>query len=191
MKFKELFTTDNGIFGTVFSPDFPYEYQKIFGDALPRTLDVYAVMTFGNKLLSDSITADNYKDIVSSVITVNVAGWVKQAEAMTAEYDVLKPVTREVNRTETRTTDETSESENLMSDKVYNDTDFNQNNKENETGSKNKTETVTVSDIESGNGTNKNISENIQKEIELRKINFRKNIIFALLQEITINIYES
>ncbi|UWG73978.1 MAG: hypothetical protein [Bacteriophage sp.] len=190
MKFKELFTTDNGIFGTVFSPDFPDEYQKIFGDALPKTLDVYAVMTFGNKLLSDSITADNYKDIVSSVITVNVAGWVKQAEAMTAEYDVLKPVTREVNRTETRTTDETSESENLMSDKVYNDTDFNQNNKENETGSKNKTETVTVSDIESGNGTNKNISENIQKEIELRKINFRKNIIFALLQEITISIYE-
>ena len=109
---------------------------------MPKTLDVYAVMTFGNKLLSDSITADNYKDIVSSVITVNVAGWVKQAEAMTAEYDVLKPVTREVNRTETRTTDETSESENLMSDKVYNDTDFNQNNKENETGSKNKTETV-------------------------------------------------
>lgn len=190
MKFKELFTTDNGIFGTVFSPDFPDEYQKIFGDALPKKLDVYAVMTFGNKLLSDSITADNYKDIVSSVITVNVAGWVKQAEAMTAEYDVLKPVTSEVNRTETRTTDETSESENLMSDKVYNDTDFNQNNKENETGSKNKTETVTVSDIESGNGTNKNISENIQKEIELRKINFRKNIIFALLQEITLSIYE-
>lgn len=188
MKFKELFTTDNGIFGTVFSPDFPDEYQKIFGDALPKTLDVYSVMTFGDKLLSDSITAENYKDIVSSVITVNVAGWVKQAEAMTAEYDVLKPVTREVNRTETRTTDETSESENLMSDKVYNDTDFNQNNKENETGSKNKTETVTVSDIESG--TNKNISENIQKEIELRKINFRKNIIFALLQEITISIYE-
>ena len=103
MKFKELFTTDNGIFGTVFSPDFPDEYQKIFGDALPKTLDVYAVMTSGNKMLSDSITAENYKDIVSSVIKVNVAGWVKQAEAMTAEYDVLKPVTREVNRTETRT----------------------------------------------------------------------------------------
>ena len=189
MKFKELFTADNGIFGTVFRPKFQPEYLVIFGTVPPKTLDTYAFMNFGNKMLSDSITVDNYKDIVSSVITVNVAGWVKQAEAMSAEYDVLKPVTREVNRTDTRTTDETSESENIMADKVYNDTNFNQNNKENETGSKNRTETVSRKDIERGIGINKNIAENIQKEIELRKISFKKNIIFALLQEITINIY--
>lgn len=190
MKFNELFTTGNGIFETIFQPDFPDDFSQIFGDTLAKSLDLQATMLYGNRLLLDAVTTETYRDIVTSVISMNVSNWVKQAKTMNSEYDVLKPVIHEINRTETRTTDETNESENTTSEKVYNDTEFNENNKEHGTGTNNKTETVTVTDTESGIGSNKNISETIQKEMMLRAINWKKNIIFALVKEITIDIYE-
>lgn len=190
MKINELLTVDNGIFQTVFQTEFPDEFTNIFGTTSAKSLDIQVVKMYGNRTLLACVTPDNYKEFVRAIIEMNVDNWVKCANAMNAEYNVLNPVIRETNRTETRETDETNNSENVESEKVYNDTEFNENNKSNESGTANKTETVTYKNTESGIGSNKNISETIQKEMTLRAINWKNSIIFALIKEIIIDLYE-
>lgn len=190
MKINELLTVDNGIFQTVFKTEFPDEFTNIFGTTSEKSLDIHVVKKYGNRTLLACVTPETYKEFIRTVIEMNVDNWVKCANAMNAEYSVLKPVIRETNRTEKRETDETNKSENVESEKVYNDTDFNENNKSNESGTTNKTETVTFKNTESGIGSNKNISETIEKEMMLRTINWKNSIIFALIKEIIIDLYE-
>lgn len=190
MKINDILKTDNGIFQAIFKPEFPDEFTKIFGTTSAKSLDIQVVKMYGNRVLLQCITAENYTEFVRAVIEMNVTGWVKQSDAMNAEYEVLKPVTKQTDRTETRSVDETNESENVESGKVYNDTEFEENNKTNESGKANKTETVTYKNSESGIGSGENISEIIKKEMSLRAINWKNNIIFAIIKEITIDIYE-
>ena len=152
MKYSELFTKGNGIFATVFKTEYPTEYAAIFGDTDPTKLDAYALLMYGGKTVVSSITSDNASDVVSAVIAVNVQGWEREAAAMLADYDVLTPVTGQVERTETVTLQESTDN----------------------------TET----------GASKSISSEIAKELQLRRDNWRKNIIFALVSEITTSIYE-
>lgn len=124
MKYSELFTKGNGIFATVFKTEYPTEYTAIFGDTDPTKLDAYALLMYGGKTLASSITGDNARDVVSAVIAVNVQGWEREAEAMLADYDVLTPVTGQVERTETLTLQESTDNTETGANKAFNDTDF-------------------------------------------------------------------
>lgn len=124
MKYSELFTTGNGIFATVFKTEYPTEYAAIFGDTDPTKLDAYALLQFGGKTVVNSINAENASDVVSAVIAVNVQGWEREAAAMLADYDVLTPVTGEIERTETVTLQESTDNTETGANVAFNDTDF-------------------------------------------------------------------
>ena len=124
MKYSELFTKGNGIFATVFKTEYPTEYAAIFGDTDPTKLDAYALLMYGGKTVVSSITSDNASDVVSAVIAVNVQGWEREAAAMLADYDVLTPVTGQVERTETVTLQESTDNTETGANKAFNDTDF-------------------------------------------------------------------
>lgn len=190
MKLSEIFNKDNGIFATVFAVDYPTEFAAIFGDTKPETVDIYTLFHYGGKTLANSITADNAKDVVSAVIAINVQGWQREAAAMLADYDVTTPVTGEVTRTETITSNESTDGTETGANKAFNDTEFSDSDRQTSTDEKNRTEERTTTETSKGTGAAKSISAEIAKEMELRRDNWRKNIIFALVNEITTSIYE-
>jgi hypothetical protein len=190
MKCSELFTKDNGIFATVFKTEYPTEYAAIFGDTDPTKLDAYALLMYGGKTVVSSITGDNARDIVSAVIAVNVQGWEREAAAMLADYDVLTPVTGSVERTETVTLQESTDNTETGANKAFNDTDFSDSDRKTANDERNRTEERQTTETSKGTGASKSISTEIAKELQLRRDNWRKNIIFALIRELTTSIYE-
>lgn len=189
MKYKELFTTERAIFATIFAPDFPEQYKAIFGETIPQVYDVTAILTCGNKTLLDSITPDSYKEIVTAVITVNVESWVKAANAMLAEYDAIKPVKRSVTRTEQGSENETATDSTTDSRKAFNDTDFSPDSKGQSDTEKTRSNNRDITETVVGIGEGKDITEQLRKEFAFRLDKWRKSIIFALINEITTNIY--
>ena len=190
MKYNELFTQGNGIFEEVFAPEYPTEFADIFGDTDPKKLDVYALLNFGGRTIVSSINPDNVKDVVSAVIAVNVQGWEREAAAMLADYDVLNPTTEERTVTETETTNESTDGTETGSNVPFNDTEFSDTDKTSITDNKARTSERKTTETSKGTGAGKSISQEIAKELQLRRDNWRKNIIFALVNEITTKIYE-
>lgn len=190
MKYSELFTKDNGIFATVFKTEYPTEYAAIFGDTDPAKPDAYALLQFGGKTVVNSISTDNAKDVVSAVIAMNVQGWVREAAAMLAGYDVLTPTTGETERTETVTLQESTDNTETGANKAFNDTGFSDSDRKTANDERNRTESRKTTETSKGTGTGKSIPAEIAKELQLRRDNWRKNIIFALVSELTTGIYE-
>lgn len=186
MKYSELFTKGNGIFETVFKTEYPTEYAAIFGDTDPTKLDAYALLMYGGKTVVNSVTSD----VVSAVIAINVQGWEREAAAMLADYDVLTPVTGSVERTETVTLRESADNTETGANKAFNDTDFSDSDRKTANDERNRTEERQTTETSKGTGASKSISTEIAKELQLRRDNWRKNIIFALVRELTTSIYE-
>lgn len=185
MKYSEIFTKGNGIFATVFKNEYPTEYAAIFGDTDPTKLDAYALLMYGGKTV-----VSNARDVVSAVIAVNVQGWEREAAAMLADYDVLTPVTGSVERTETVTLQESTDNTETGANKAFNDTDFSDSDRKTANDERNRTEERQTTETSKGTGASKSISTEIAKELQLRRDNWRKNIIFALVRELTTSIYE-
>lgn len=190
MKYSELFTNGNGIFATVFKTEYPTEYAAIFGDTDPTKLDAYALLMYGSKTVVSSITNDNASVIVSAVIAVNVQGWAREAAAMLADYDVLAPVTGQIERAETITLQESTDNTETDANKAFNDTDFSDSDRKTANDMRNRTESRQTTETSKGTGASKSISSEIEKELQLRRDNWRKSIIFALVRELTTSIYE-
>lgn len=190
MKYSELFTKGNGIFATVFKTEYPTEYAAIFGDTDPTKLDAYALLMYGGKTVVSSITSDNASDVVSAVIAVNVQGWKREAAAMLADYDVLTPVTGRIERKETVTLQEGADTAETGANRAFNDTVFSDSDRKTAHDERNRTEERQTSETSIGTGASKSVSTEIAKELQLRRDNWRKNIIFALVREITMSIYE-
>ena len=62
MKYNELFTSDKGIFATIFKPNYPVQYGVIFGQTIPQTYDVLASFKCGDKTLVDAVTIDDVQE---------------------------------------------------------------------------------------------------------------------------------
>lgn len=189
MLYKELFNNERGVFQTVFKAEYPDEYIHIFGDIEPKKLDLYAKIKHGGKNVLSIINEDTYKDIVSSVIAINISGWMKQADAMRKEYDVLNPTTHEVIKTQNVTSTENKDGSEIGADIAFNDEVFSDSEKKTLQDAKTRSEEKSESEKRTGLGSGKSFSEEIYKEMRLRREKWINNIIFALVSEITNSIY--
>ena len=190
MKYNELFTSDKGIFATIFKPNYPEQYGVIFGQTIPQTYDVLASFKCGDRTLVNSVTVDNYKDIVSAVIAMNVDNWVKAANIMLTDYNALKPIKREVTKKTNGNNNETANDSTTDNRKAFNDTEFSPDSKGTSESKKTYTNEQTVVESVTGIGENKDTSDILQKEFEFRLEKWRENIIFAIVNEITTSVYE-
>lgn len=189
MKIKEFFTVDNGLFETIFEPNFPVLYKSIFGEDKPNLIDIDLRFKYGNRELVDAITNETATDIVKSLITVKFDEWQKQIQVFNKEYDVLNPVTSKKTETTNNTVDETGNNNTVDSSVTFNNGDFGNDTKQQRDSTGNRQETGTKTTVENGVPSSVPTSEIIQKEMSLRKTNFKTQVITELAKELTIDIY--
>ena len=189
MKINELFTGENGLFEKIFNPLFPVLYASIFGEDDPKLIDIDLRFKYGNRTLVDAVTTETVTDIVKSIITVKFDEWQKQIQVFNNEYDVLNPVTSKETVTTSSTVDETGNNNTVDSSVTFNDGDFGNDTKQQRDSTGNRQETGTKTSSKSGIPSSIPTSEIIQKEMSLRKTNFKMQVITELVKELTIDIY--
>jgi hypothetical protein len=189
MKINELFTGENGLFEKIFAPLFPVLYKSIFGDDDPKVIDIDLCFKYGNRTLVDAVTNETATDIVKSIITVKFDEWQKQINVFNNEYDPLNPVTEKLTETTNNTVDETGNNNTVDSSVTFNDGDFGNDTKQQRDSTGNRQETGTKTVVKNGVPSSVPTSEIIQKEISLRKTNFKTQVITELAKELTIDIY--
>ena len=188
MKYKELFTEGNGLFEKYCYPDYMEGYTAIFARTEPETLDAVAAFKYGNRTLSEGLTATTAAAVLRGIISMRLGDWLKQAEAMTTEYNAVTPTTSRVTKTENRDTSEQGTDNTTNAEKAFNDDMFTDG--ERDTSEQNKTRRETVTSSTEQQGTTGNVAENVVKERELRRNKWQEKIIVALVSEITLEIYE-
>lgn len=189
MKINELFTGENGLFEKIFKPLFPVLYESIFGEDDPKLIDVDLRFKYGNRTLVDAVTNETATDIVKSIITVKFDEWQKQIQVFNNEYDVLNPVTSKTTETTNNTVDETGNNNTIDSSVTFNNGDFGNDTKQQRDSTGNRQETGTKTVVKNGIPSSVPTSEIIQKEMSLRKTNFKTQVITELAKELTIDIY--
>ena len=189
MKIKEFFTVDNGLFETIFEPNFPVLYKSIFGEDTPNLIDIDLRFKYGNRELVDAITNETATDIIKGIITVKFDEWQKQIQVFNNEYDVLNPVTSKTTETTNNTVDETGNNNTIDSSVTFNDGDFGNDTKQQRDSTGNRQETGTKTVVKNGVPSSVPTSEIIQKEMSLRKTNFKTQVITELAKELTVDIY--
>ena len=189
MKINELFTTENGLFEKIFKPLFPVLYESIFGEDDPKLIDVDLRFKYGNRTLVDAITNETATDIVKSIITVKFDEWQKQIQVFNNEYDVLNPITSKTTETINNTVDETGNNNTVDSSVTFNNGEFGNDTKQQRDSTGNRQETGTKTVVKNGVPTGVPVSEIIQKEMSLRRTNFKTQVITELAKELTIDIY--
>lgn len=189
MKINELFTVDNGLFETIFEPNFHVLYKSIFNEDDPKLIDIDLRFKYGNRELVDAITKETATDIIKGIITVKFDEWQKQIQVFNNEYDVLNPVTSKETVTENNTVDETGNNNTVDSSVTFNNGDFGNDTKQQRDSTGNRQETRTKTSVKSGVSSNVPTSEIIQKEMNLRKTNFKTQVVTEIAKEISLDIY--
>lgn len=189
MKINELFTGENGLFEKIFKPLFPVLYKSIFGEDDPKSIDIDLRFKYGNRTLVNAITSETATDIVKSIITVKFDEWQKQIQVFNNEYDPLNPVTEKLTETTNNTVDETGNNNTVDSSVTFNNGDFGNDTKQQRDSTGNRQETGTKTTVKNSLPNGVPVSEIVQKEINLRRTNFKTQIITELAKELTIDIY--
>ena len=178
----------NGLFTKVFKANYPTEYATIFGEMDSVGLDTLVILNCGEKEVLSTITQDNANTYVKNIIALSVSNWVKVANAYNTQYNVLAPTQKTTTRTNNATESENNTNTNVSSNKPYNNTTFEEYDKDNNTSDK--TRTNKAEETETITGLNcKSAVDELQKEINFSLQNWRKSIIFAIINEITKAIY--
>lgn len=189
MKINELFTGENGLFEKIFKPLFPVLYQSVFGDDDPKVIDTDFRFKYGNRVLVDAVTNETANDIVKGIITVKFDEWQKQIQVFNTEYEVLSPITEKLTETTSTNVDETGNNNTVDSSTTFNNGDFGNDTKQQRYNEGSRQETGTKTSIKNGVPSSYLTSEIIQKEINLRRTNFKMQVITDLARELTIDIY--
>ena len=189
MKINELFTTENGLFEKIFKPMFPVLYDSIFGTDDPKIIDIDFRFKYGDRTLVNAITNETANDIVKSIITVKFDEWQKQIQVFNNEYDVLNPVTSNTTETTNNTVDETGNNNTIDSSVTFNDGNFGNDTKQQRDSTGNRKETGTKTTVKNSLPNGVPVSEIVQKEMILRRTNFKTKVITELAKELTVDIY--
>ena len=189
MKINELFTTENGLFEKIFKPLFPVLYDSIFGEDDPKLIDIDFRFKYGERTLVDAITNETANDIVKSIVTVKFDAWQKQIQVFNEQYEVLSPVTEKTTETVNNTVDETGNNNSVNSSVTFDNGDFGNDTKQQRDSIGNRQETGTKTVIKNSLSGGVPVSEIIQKEMSLRKTNFKTQVITELANELTVDIY--
>ncbi len=113
----------------------------------------------------------------------------KQIQVFNNEYDPLNPVTEKLTETTNNTVDETGNNNTVDSSVTFNNGDFGNDTKQQRDSTGNRQETGTKTTVKNSLPSGVPVSEIVQKEINLRRTNFKTQVITELAKEISLDIY--
>lgn len=189
MKFKELFTGTDGIF-TVFEQSFPDAFNKIFGGIAPRQLNTYVLGVCGNKVLCDYITADSWRTFVETTISMNLFNWQRQTDAIKAEYNVALGDSVERKKTGTEGADTNETDTNLYAKKPFNNETFDDSERQARTKQRGEQRNYNLTETETKRLNGGYVTENVKREIAMRRLNLQRQIMLDIVNDITLSVYE-
>ena len=105
------------------------------------------------------------------------------------EYDPLNPVTEKLTETTNNTVDETGNNNTVDSSVTFNNGDFGNDTKQQRDSTGNRQETGTKTTVKNSLPNGIPVSEIVQKEMILRRTNFKTQVITELAKELTVDIY--
>lgn len=185
MKLNEFFTNENGIFN-IFANDFQTEFETLFANKTVTELNILSLWKYGNKTLCKDFT-DISNCVLHSVISINLQRWLKMFQVIETNFLPTQTEIETKTKTGTLQSDVSRENGNINSDKVFNDTSFVENEKNDFSENSEKTDTYNLTET-----TQKanDIIENIKKSYVLRETtNLQAQIIKEIVSQITIDIY--
>ena len=168
--------------------NFPTEYAEIFGEMDSVGLDTLVLLNYSERECINTITKDNANEYIKNIIALSVSNWVRVSSAYNAQYDVLNPIQQQTTREDQTTESANNSNTNVSSNKPYNETDFVEYDKDSTTYDNTRTNNITSTQKVVGLGS-KSVTDELTKEIEFRLNNWRKSIIFAIINDITKSIY--
>ena len=190
MKVNEYLTqTHTTGFLPVMENGYPETYKSLFGTIDPMLLDTNICMKYGDRDLISVFTNDNAVTLIKSVIILKADGWVKQANALNIDYDLLQPVTGKQVTTISENVDETNTGSDTKQSTTFNDSEFGNDERNEQTGTGNRKSEKTQSIESSGICSGKSVSEIISEEIKLRKKSLQAQVINELISELILSIY--
>ena len=189
MKFKELFTGTDGIF-TVFEQTFPDAFKKIFGEIAPRQLNTYVLGVCGNKVLCDYITADSWRSFVETTINMNLFNWERQTDAIKSEYNVALGDSVERKKTGTEGANNNETDTNLYAKKPFNNETFDDSERQARTKQRGEERTYNLTETETKHLNGGYVTENVKREIAMRRLNLQRQIMLDIVNDITLSVYE-
>lgn len=189
MKFKELFTGTDGIF-TVFEQSFPDAFNKIFGGIAPRQLNTYVLGVCGNKVLCDYITADSWRTFVETTINMNLFNWERQTDAIKSEYNVALGDSVERKKTGTEGANNNETDTNLYAKKPFNNETFDDSERQARTKQRGEERTYNLTETETKHLNGGYVTENVKREIAMRRLNLQRQIMLDIVNDITLSVYE-
>lgn len=189
MLYKDLFTPKRGVFTTIFQEHYENDYNTIFNGVSAETIDTYAYLNYGDKRLNAKITQDNHIDFIQSIISINIDNWINVVNVFNTEYNPLEPLIYRETLTENKQLDETDNKDVLQAEKTFNDNTFDNDRQEKNDSTRERQERNDYQSSRVGLNNLLHPTEAIQKEINLKRDNLKKNIIFELINQITIKIY--
>ena len=189
MKIIDLYPDPkHGLFTDVFKTNYPTEYAAIFGEMDSVGLDTLVLLNYSQRECINTITQENANEYIKNIIALSVSNWVRVASAYNAQYDVLNPIQQQTTREDKTTESANNSNTNVSSNKPYNETDFVDYDKDISTKDNTRTNNVTSTQKVVGLGS-KSPTDELTKEIEFNLQNWRKSVIFAIINDITKLIY--
>lgn len=189
MKIIDLYPDPkHGLFTEVFKPNFSEEYAAIFGEMDSVGLDTLVLLNYSERECINTITQDNANEYIKNIIAWSVLYWVRAANVYNTQYDVLNHVQQQTTREDNTTENSNNNNTNVASNKPYNATDFVEYDKDSTTYDNTRTNNVKSTTKVVGIGA-KSPTDELKKEMEFRLQDWRKSIIFAIINDITKSIY--
>lgn len=186
MTYYDIFK-DKGVFAIISEKD-NGNFSALFGSQTAEQLDQYAMLQFAGKTVISAINADNKEEMIEAIWTLNAAAYKKQLDVLATTYNVTEPLQSKREVTENVADTATDDNTETGANKAFNDTDFSDSERTVNTGTNETNRTRTYTETVTGNGA-KSLSDEIMKEFELKKINLQKMVIFAVVREITLDVY--
>ena len=197
---NEILTADNSFFetmldehGELYNALFNMGYEFQFENTEPKDLDLMLTVNCGERYAAPLLVHHDMSDVVNYIVKKYGNSWVRVRDALTADYDFLKPYNVESVTTgeKNATNDTISESQDKTgvvgfdSDVATDSTVDTNNNTVNIAQNENTSTTVK----HSGSNGNFPISSLIMSEIEVRKNSFISIVINDIQSQITLDIY--
>lgn len=191
-KIKDVFSTNIGFFST-YKTLYPTQYTALFDDYDDEILNLAFVVNYGEKYCAPIVELTDIDSITNVIHILYFHSWKRIKETLLKEYDVTKPYNTQLVSSLERDFTSDIDSNIIDTEQIYGfDSSIGQDDSRNTSVRNRDIENHETNEREQtriGNLGNRNISDDIRKEINVRDIRFINVVLGHLSNELTLSVY--